>query len=242
MSTAMTDPSASWDAFVREFEQTIMPIYLGHERSFDPLAVHGRIHICRSVIFAESMARFYQRRAGVEMDFYAVRIATSLHDSGRRANGVDLWEADSADICFRYVREHHTARPDPAYARAVADLIEKKKGEAGLLKKIVVDADVLEIMRPCCGHGGLSGFRREFLHFGGARDEATRAVPGMAEIREAFVQEAWRWIKDTETLKAFIAESPAYLTDLMTKLRRDSRKYPLLAEMMLPIEAGAAAT
>jgi hypothetical protein len=237
ISAVAADEFATWEGFVEELERKILPIYREHESTFDPHGVHGRMHICRSVMLAEWMTRFYRARAAAAPDFFAVRVATAFHDSGRRANGVDLWEADSARNCLRYMREALPADGRDEYARGVAALIEKRKKSADPLKWIVQDADVLEIMRPCCGHGGLGGFRREFLHFGGRDDRLARDLPEIGETRESLIQEAWRWIQATEALKAFLADSPAYMRDLLKHLGRERRKFPLLSELLLSADA-----
>jgi hypothetical protein len=229
LHAASAEHLASWELFVDELEQKILPFYLQHELRFDRYGVHGRMHICRSVMMAEWMARFYRARTQAVIDFFAVRVAVAFHDSGRQANGVDLWESDSASNCVRYVIEALGASD---YAHSVGALIEKKNKSADPLKKIVQDADVLEIMRPCCGHGGLAGFRREFLSFGGPNDFMTREVPGIAAQREALVQEAWRWIQSTEPLKAFLTDSPAYMRDLLKHLEKQRLKFPLLSELL----------
>lgn len=229
LHAASAEHLASWELFIDELEQKILPFYLQHELRFDRYGVHGRMHICRSVMMAEWMARFYCARAQTKIDFFAVRVAVAFHDSGRRANGVDLWESDSASNCVRYVVEALGASD---YAHAVGALIEKKNKSADPLKKIVQDADVLEIMRPCCGHGGLAGFGREFLTFGGPNDLMARDVPGIAAHREALVQEAWRWIQATEPLKASLTNSPAYMRDLLKHLEKQRLKFPLLSDLL----------
>lgn len=220
---------ASWQPFIDELEQKILPFYLQHELKFDPFGVHGRMHICRSVMMAEWMARFYRARTQTAVDFFAVRVAVAFHDSGRRGNGVDLWESDSASNCVDYVIE---AVGVDYYAYDVGALIEKEKKSADPLKKIVQDADVLEIMRPCCGHGGLAGFRRQFLHFGGPDDLLAREVPDIAAQREALIQEAWRWIQSTEPLKSSLTDSPAYMRDLLKHLERERLQFPLLSDLL----------
>lgn len=231
-----TDHLASWELFIDELERKILPFYMQHELKFDQYGVHGRMHICRSVMLTEWMARFYRAHTPAAIDFFAVRVATAFHDSARQANGVDLWEVDSAQNCIRYVLE---ARPASGseYAQSVGALIEKRKQSADPLKKIVQDADVLEIMRPCCGHGGLDGFRREFLHFGGPDDLLAREVSGIASLREALVQEAWRWILATRPLKAFLTDSPSYMRDLLDHLERQRSKFPLLSDLLPHVSA-----
>jgi hypothetical protein len=182
-------------------------------------------------MFAEWMARFYGGKLSVSVDSYAVRVATAMHDSGRRDNGVDLWESDSASNCMEYV-ERHSPRPhDAEYPGYVASLIEKRPaGDA--CQRIVHDADVLEIMRPSCGHGGIEGFRREFLHFAGALDPLADSLPDAAEVREGLIQEAWRWIHETEQIKLRLYNSTTFFTDLLDKLGDERRSYPLLSSLL----------
>jgi hypothetical protein len=221
----------SWKAFIVELEQKILPVYLQHERDFDPWGVHGRMHICRSVIFSEYMARFYRETLSTEVDLYAVRVATALHDSGRRGNGLDRWETESQRNCLKYVKSSGSRPEQEDYPSYVAGLIEKRQtGE--LAKQIVYDADVIEIMRPCCGHGGIAGFKQEFLHFLGSRDVLGRDLPDASRLREAFVQEAWRWISETEHFKLRLFKSLTYMQSLLEKLEAERQKYPLLSSLL----------
>ena len=71
---------------VLELQQSILPIYREHESKFDHYEVHGRMHICRAVIFTEVMSRTYHA-TGVPVDFYGVRTAIAFHDSGREGSG-----------------------------------------------------------------------------------------------------------------------------------------------------------
>jgi hypothetical protein len=221
----------SWNDFIVELEEKILPVYVQHERDFDPWSVHGRMHICRSVLFSEYMARFYRETLSAEVDLYAVRVATALHDSGRRANGADRWEKESQTNCLAYIKSSGS-RPEHAdYPAYVAGLIEKQQtGE--LAKQIVYDADVIEIMRPCCGHGGIEGFKREFLHFLGSRDVLARDLPDASRLREMFIQEAWRWINETERFKLRLFKSLNYMQSLLETLEGERQQYPLLSSLL----------
>jgi hypothetical protein len=226
------DYLSGWKGFITELEEEILPIYLGHERSFDPWGVHGRMHICRSVLFSELMARFYYHNAmETAIDFYAVRVATALHDSGRQANGVDLWEQDSQRNCVEYVERRATGTTNAAYPSYVAGLIRKQQsGEvAGW---VVYDADVLEIMRPCCGHGGLDGFRRDYLHFLGGLDARAAGIEGAGDVREAFIREAWNWIQATEQVKLRLHKETRYMQRLLEKLEQEKEHYPRLSTLL----------
>jgi hypothetical protein len=223
----------TWEEFIVDLQKDILPIYLRHEIAFDPQGVHGRMHICRSVIFAECMARYYHRVFEAEIDFYAIRTATAMHDSGRRANGVDYWEGDSVDNCRRHVRSRCALPEESGYADYVAGLI-KKDGEKDVRHRTVYDADVLEIMRPCCGHGGLAGFKPEFLHFGSAKDSLFINNPSLAPLRQALIREAWNWIVETERLKLALVESSDYMLSILRFLEQRRRSYPSLAIVLDP--------
>lgn len=231
MTANAAGPASGWEEFVADLDREILPIYAEHERRFDPDAVHGRIHICRSVIFSECMGRFYVNNRLGQIDFYAVRVATAFHDSGRKANGIDLWEDDSSRNCSEYVGRTSSRSGDADYAKYVAKLI-LKYGRKDLNKQIVQDADVLEIMRPSCGHGGIKGFRREFLGFAGSQDPVAPQIADANAIRETLIQEAWAWIQHTEGMKAHLRTSSAYMSDLLTELRKGCERYPMLSSVL----------
>jgi hypothetical protein len=63
-------------------------------------------------------------------------------------------------------------------------------------------------------------------------DMLAREVPDISAQREALTQEAWRWILSTEPLKAFLADSAAYMRDLLKHLERQRLKFPLLSDLL----------
>jgi hypothetical protein len=210
-------------------EQNILPIYRAHEAAFDRWGIHGRLHIGRAVIFSEVMGRAYQA-AGESVDFYAVRVAIAFHDSARRDNGTDLWENQSAENCFNYLMSLPEYAGQPARARKIANLV-LKDGDFDLSHRIVYDSDVLEIMRPCCGNGGLAGFRREVLYFAGPRDPLADRLNNPETIRETLVQEAWRFIADTENLKFTLMQAPKLIPALLNRLSENKDQYPSLSQL-----------
>ncbi|MBW4623726.1 MAG: hypothetical protein KME17_30745 [Cyanosarcina radialis HA8281-LM2] len=94
----------SWQQFVATLQNDILPIYARHEEEFDRLGIHGRIHICRSIVLAEVMSSLYSPFA--EIDRFAIRYAVAFHDSGRQGNGRDIWESASAEKRCRYAGNH----------------------------------------------------------------------------------------------------------------------------------------
>lgn len=226
----MNEPSLSrsWAAFVTELQTHILPIYLQHERTFDAASVHGRMHICRTLLFAEILVRQYAISPYSDhLKADAIRMAIAFHDSGRQANGVDLWEKDSARLCFGYVLTRRAQRPDPKYARYVSRLIVAE-GRRDLEKEIVHDADTLDIMRPCCGHGGLAGFRRDELFFQSGRDRHLTHGP---ELQDQLIQEAWRLIQWTETCKNTLLDTPTPMDALLDVLETQRHEYFLLSNV-----------
>jgi hypothetical protein len=184
----------NWNKFIKECSENILPIYQKHENTFDMVGVHGRLHIARSIIFSEFMARYFYK-LGKNIDFNAIRYAVSFHDSGRQANGIDRWEMDSTKNCFTYLSTTY----DKNYCNYVSSLINKDKS-SDINKNVVYDADVLEIMRPCCGHGERDGFRSNFLLF-------MKDVEEYQDIRNYLIEDAWKLIEYTEDNKQLFKDN-----------------------------------
>ncbi|MFU8826710.1 MAG: HD domain-containing protein, partial [Brevefilum sp.] len=216
-----------WTDFQTILVKEISPIYQQHEASFDFSGIHGRMHIFRAVIFAEWISRFYIFDQNVPVDIFAVRMAVAFHDAGRQGNGPDFWEKDSSQLCHDYLVQQ---RYDQSYADFVAKLI-LKHGEYGIEKRIVHDADVLEIMRPCCGHGGFNGFKIKKFRFGRQGDPYFHQPETAKLLRERLVSEAWNFILETEAKKQTFRESSAYFEDLMKMLYEQSDEYPILSSV-----------
>jgi len=183
----------NWNNFIREFTAQISPIYQKHENTFDVVGVHGRLHIARSIIFSEFMARFhYNELNNKDIDFSAIRYAVSFHDSGRQANGIDLWENDSMNLCSNYLEKKGYGLNFCKYSSSLIN----KKLNLDINKIIVYDADVLEIMRPCCGHGERDGFRSNFLNF-----LNSFSGEGLHNVRLSLIEDAWKLIEYSEDNK-----------------------------------------
>lgn len=187
----------NWNNFIQEFSEKILPIYENHEKNFDKYQIHGRLHIARSLIFSEYIARFYYETLKMsEIDFMSIRYAVAFHDSGRQGNGIDLWENDSAEICKSYLSKKY----DSNFCDFTSSLIIKKNITTNINKKIVTDADVLDIMRPVCGHGGIYGFNPKYLSF--LKDNLI-----YQKIRNNLINDAWKLIEYTENNKQLFNEN-----------------------------------
>lgn len=213
----MIENIQNWDKFVKDFSTNILPIYEINENKFDSYGIHGRRHISRSVIFSEFMSRFFLE-INEDVDLNAIRYAVSFHDSGRQRNGVDLWENDSAKNCSEYLIEKCY---DKKYSEYISSLIPKKNGFSDKNKKIVIDADVLEIMRPLCGHGGILGFNHKFFNF--LRNDFDE----YEYLRDYLVLDAWELITYTEdNIQLFNDNNCLY--NMIDYLENNKKKFQVL--------------
>ncbi len=206
-----------WQDFLAGLQKDILPIYGRHEKEFDFMRFHGRLHICRSIIFAEIMASLYSRF--LEIDKFAIRYAVAFHDSGREGNGVDRWESVSAENCFNYLRQ--TLTVDEAYAKYVSQLIVKQKMPLDINQQITNDADTLEIMRL----KERAGFKPDYFHFG-------QNIPELISLRETLIDEAWQLINSTEKNNGKLPEN-TYLQSII----RLAKAYPFMASILQGVEA-----
>lgn len=205
----MTGKIDSWQQFVAALHNDILPIYAEHEDNFDYPRIHGRLHICRSILLAEVMATLYSPFA--DIDLFAIRYAVAFHDSARQDNGIDIWESISAENCFNYLRHH--LHVDVACASYVSQLIVKQATPQDINQQIADDADTLEIMRLT----QRKGFKPSHLHFG-------QDIPELHELRGTLINEAWQLIDITEQIKGRLAPN-TYLQNTVSL----AQAYPLLA-------------
>ena len=205
----MFNEAQQWQQFVTDLQTDILPIYARHEDEFDYPRIHGRLHICRSIVLAECMANLYSQF--VDIDRFAIRYAVAFHDSGRQGNGVAIWEADSAVNCYTYLQQKLLI--DEPRAEYISQFIVKKETLVDINEQITHDADVLEIMRLT----GKTGFKPFHLQFG-------RDFPVLAELKETLINEAWQLIDITEQIKGRLSPI-TYLQDAIAL----AQAYPLLA-------------
>ena len=87
-------------------------------------------------------------------------------------------------------------------------------------KNIVTDSDVLEIMRPCCGHGERDGFRPNFLNF-------LKSDTGYKVIRNDLIEDAWKLIEYTENNNLSFKNNN-HLYELMDIIDRNKNRFRVL--------------
>lgn len=157
--------------FSEIFATDVFPFYKQHEETFDVDGIHGVLHIGRSLVASYILSKKCNE-FGLPSNTTDVLIATAFHDSGRKNGGKDFWETFSAKNCEEFLKkkEFNGERLTKTPAEQVASYIVKRgqrNSEISSTESVdfmcVYDADVLEIMRPCCGCGGRNSFDQSRL-------------------------------------------------------------------------------
>lgn len=220
----------SWNTFKNTYHQYILPIYEAHENDFDFAGIHGRMHISRALILGECMLRYYAKELNIKnIDFQAARIAIAFHDAGRQGNGKDIWEQDSANMCFQFLKKAGHEEP---YCHYVSNMIVNKDLLlTDIPAQIVHDADTLEIMRLFAfAKSGFKQFRQKELRFLSAKDVAGVTLTSDQEIfRQHFITSAWQWIRHTEHSITAYPTSDFLDTIIYTSLT----EFPLLRGLLM---------
>lgn len=189
----------SWNTFKPVFQQQILPFYEKHENTFDFAGVHGRMHISRALVLGECMLRYYHHVLKIEnVNFDAVRMAIAFHDAGRQGNGKDIWEEESASLCYQFLID---AGHVSEYCQSVSNMIScKDVWPQDIPAQVLHDADALEIMRLFAfSEHGFQQFRKKELRFLSKKDVLVdQLTPKDKVFRQAFITAAWQWIKHTE--------------------------------------------
>ncbi len=196
--------------FSETFSNEIFPLYKHHENTFDSDKMHGVLHIGRSLVAAYvlySELEKYKLNNQAEPEIPNIKhilMAVSYHDSGRKGNGVDYWESFSSKNCKDAGHEY------------AGNLIIKNRETIDYNAKIVYDADVLEVMRPCCGHNGIYGFDKKYLLL----------LETLNNFYSTFINEWWSFILFTESMKDNLS-IPNILERLVEIINSNEGKFSL---------------
>jgi hypothetical protein len=222
---------SEWYFFKTVFEKEISPIYHLNEQKFDSKGIHGIRHIIRSLIFSEVLINFYQCHVKSDLNLERIRIAISFHDSGRKSNGPDFWENESAEKCYSFLKKFGYS---DSYAISLSDPIKKNKGfpnknESIIEQQIINDVDVLEILRLYLGFENPTEFLQleELSFLSNYQTSSPEFFEKWLTIRHCFIFEALQFIQETEDLElGFDSEN---VFDLFVGiLRSKPRIYKLL--------------
>lgn len=217
----------SFKNFIQEFENEILPYYLEHEKTFDPASIHGRMHASRAMLFSEMMAR-YMISKGETVDIDLLRRVIGLHDAGRKRNGKDIWEKDSAQIIQQYLIDK--GMPEEMAIEQSEMVVNKNEPNPSLEAILFSSGDCLDIMRPCTGRGGRKGFNQNFFLFlrGAEKNSADNL------FRRALIEEAWIFIQETESKKNEFNQhgNSGYISQFLKVIEDNKQKYPLLNHLL----------
>ncbi|MDR2392165.1 MAG: DUF3626 domain-containing protein [Planctomycetota bacterium] len=169
---------------IRDFHVSMLGVYRGHEETFDgATGVHGMGHASRAFIFATVMANIAGSR-GIRVDRAALLCGISAHDSGRRANGRDAYEADSANLGVEAMRARFG--PDSLGAEYETAFRQQIDGHAGTTVEALLlqSADSLDIGRTADFDYRHCPFLADTLEAGG------KTLFIDPDTREALVREA----------------------------------------------------
>ena len=174
------------------FREDIASLYRKHEETFDLESHHGRFHIIRCLLLADSLYRFYDSNS-ISIYIEKSYLAIMHHDAMRGDNGIDEWELDSAYCCYKYLRskgyEHH-------FSHTTSNII-LKANEANIEEQIFYDVDVLDYNRFFYMPEEKHLFKDYKLKFGGPND-----ISGCVDLeaRKQMIQLAQDLVEFSETL------------------------------------------
>ncbi len=204
----MIDTDLKLSDFSETFSKEIFPLYKRHEETFDEHKMHGILHIGRSLVAAFVLHSELEKNRLIENpSIEDILFAVSYHDSGRKGNGPDVWEWFSSENCKN--AGHNYA----------SSMIVKNRKTNDYNSMCVYDADVLEVMRPCCGHGGIYGFEKKYLLLGEV----------LAPLYDKLINEWWEFIIFTESMKADLS-IPDVIDKLLEIIKNNQAKFPLIHE------------
>lgn len=132
--------------------------------------LHGIQHAGRVAFYVPLLANLYRHfdpdaATLTDKDIQLLQIAALFHDAGREADGEDLWDADSAIMCYRYLINIGISKVD---AKKMAEAIANKDADTyyqefdtetetfgpflpstkkNIFQKLIHDADCLDVIR-----------------------------------------------------------------------------------------------
>lgn len=202
----------SFNSFLKELENEIFPEYKNHEQKFDGPRIHGRMHIARAVLYGEVIARYLTAKEH-SIDFSYVRRMIALHDVGRRNNGPDLWERDSAFKLFSHLIEKGIPEEE-AFKKSVASIkdvpMEENLKSAIFQMFQVMKKDELKLKNP-----------KNLIFF--------ECVNGFSAIKEGFEKEVSEFLTLACEQNIDPSKPAGILNHLLNQIKTNPHKFPLFS-------------
>lgn len=190
---------SSLTAFRKQHLSRILDQYKAHEQNFDPTGINGRRHISRALVYANVLANFF-RLQGAPVNSDVLYTAVGCHDAGRKGNGIDRCEKDSAIVATQHYDDRGIT--NQSFLKKVGDCINSQP--AGSVKTlegaILKSVDSMDIMRV----HGRENYRTELLWFMNT-DARVGNDPGQEkyvmanhDLRDQMLNEVHAFIQATE--------------------------------------------
>lgn len=175
-----------------------MSLTLGYEgpsfcQPHIPRWTHGLMHATRVGLIVRMVANMYNAYSSIKISEKEIVLAQYLavfHDSARQAEGVDVWDDESAENAYPYLLELGFTKE---VAKECVQIIKDKdssKPNKHILTKLIQCGDCIDIMRLY----GTSGFQNRFLDiFNDLSDN-----PHFCSDLEAFKSQIHAFIQKTD--------------------------------------------
>lgn len=128
--------------------QSVFPVYSAPYPDGSKRVWHGVSHAVRATLFALILTEM-SREAGKQLghDPVSLLIATALHDSAREDDGEDEWDQQSGEFAKKVILDEMKVSEEEGsfFQNCVVD--KDNKNPTSIEKKILHDADCLEIIR-----------------------------------------------------------------------------------------------
>ena len=192
-------------SFIEELKLKIFPFIAINQKDY---RIHGCSHISRCLVYANAICNL--EKISDEEKLH-VLYAVSFHDSGRlQDNGVDHYEQGNIDILRNYLSQENNLQIFDSCSSLMTKHNVNSKAH-----KIVYDTDVLDIMRPSCGNGGIYNFNRSYL-------KLLNDTNYCSEI----INEAWQLISITDNIDEY--NSFDTFSNMIALINANSLKFNLL--------------
>ncbi len=190
-----------------------------------PRWTHGQMHASRAAILVRALANMYNQYAATSLSEREILLAQFLaifHDSARQAEGIDLWDNESAENAYPFLINLGV---DADIAQECVQILKDKdsqKENKHILSKLIQSADCLEIMRVF----NYEGFDERYLDIFNDLKANDQFVSELSQFREEY----YKFIKRTDSglLRLYLeCHSKNYFKDTLSLIDVKEGNHPL---------------
>ncbi|MCH9632989.1 MAG: hypothetical protein S4CHLAM6_13400 [Chlamydiae bacterium] len=197
-----------------------------------PRWTHGQMHATRAALLVRMVANMYNEFQPTvrlsEEEIVLAQFLAAFHDSARQAEGVDIWDDESAGNIYEQMNEFGFSEKEIFEGMRYLAQKDHDGEDKHIISKLIQSADCLDIMRIY----GVSGFNNSYLDI---FNDLSGNLNFVAEL-ESFKKEYYRFIKKTENplLKLHLETQSKNCfketQSLMLMNGSDGPKFPLLTK------------